>query len=145
MMTCDPKTFRTNMFEKESLRSWAGAKDFHNPNIRLVVLNHDYLVWTIFDVNCIDGLHEVIVDFQGLLVSTELLEKTPPVITREQGSKKPEAPEELGGKIWRRKPRWCKPPQIWDVVWGSRILRSCGFGDISPIRGDNFCISGLPS
>ena len=69
------------------------------PNIGLEVLNHDYLIWTIFDVNCIDGLHEVIVDFQGLLVSTELLEKTPPVITREQGSKKPEAPEELGGKI----------------------------------------------
>ena len=69
------------------------------PHLMKLVLGHVYLIWTIFDVNCIDGLHEVIVDFQGLLVSTELLEKTSSVITKEQGSKKPEAPEELGGKI----------------------------------------------
>ena len=57
------------------------------PHLMKLVLGHVYLIWTIFDVNCIDGLHEVIVDFQGLLVSTELLEKTPSVMTREQGSK----------------------------------------------------------
>ena len=54
------------------------------PHLMKLVLGHVYLIWTIFDVNCIDGLHEVIVDFQGLLVSTELLEKTSSVMTREQ-------------------------------------------------------------
>ena len=58
------------------------------PHLMKLVLGHVYLIWTIFDVNCIDGLHEVIVDFQGLLVSTELLQKTPSVMTRERRARK---------------------------------------------------------
>ena len=112
--------------------SWVLRPGYHSEltlgNVIISVISFYYpvgiyhLLWAIFNVHSVDGFHEVIVDFQCLLIRTKLLAK----LRFYQRSKKrrPGAPEGLARRTWRTKPQWCKPLQISAAVWakGRRMI-----------------------
>ena len=113
-----------------------------------------HLLWAIFNVHSVDGFHEVIVDFQCLLIRTKLLAKLRFYQRSKKWGKKKgdlELLRDWQGELEERSPSdasLCRfRAQSEQKDWYSSG-RTCCDNQVNvihpPVWGDNFCIGRFP-